>query len=121
MAHVDLTSEALTVRLSLGEKVAGLLRDLVVPLGAVTSVTVEDDGIKAVRGLRAPGLALPGRTKIGTWRRRGGPAMVVVRAGMPTLRVGLEGQRYAELLVSHADAHDLAARLSRSSAASRLQ
>jgi hypothetical protein len=31
----------------------------------------EPDALAAVSGLRAPGLAVPGRTKIGVWRGRG--------------------------------------------------
>jgi hypothetical protein len=117
MARIDLAPHTLSVRLTRREKVAGLLRDLVVPWSAVTSVSVEDDGVGAVRGLRAPGLALPRRAKIGTWRRRTGPAMVVVRAGVPTLRIALTGERYDELLVSHPDAPELAREIRRRSAA----
>jgi hypothetical protein len=117
MVDVATTPEALSVHLTRREKVAGLLRDLTVPWTAVASVGVEDDGLRAVRGVRAPGLALPRRTKIGTWRRRTGPAMVVVRAGVPTLRIGLTGEKYDELLVSHPDAHELAREISRRSAA----
>jgi hypothetical protein len=116
MVHLVLTPETLSVRPTSREKVAGLLRDLAVPWESVTSVTVEDDSVKAVRGLRAPGLALPRRVKIGTWRGRGGRAMVVVRAGVPALRVALQGERYDELLISHPDAYDLAPELSRRAA-----
>jgi len=121
MADIDITAQALSVRLTRREKVAGLLRDLAVPITSVTSVTVEDDGLRAVRGLRAPGLALPRRLKIGTWRRRGGRSMVVVRAGVPTLRVALEGERYDELLLSDPDARELAAELRRGAAAPTLR
>ena len=121
MAHVDITAHVLTVRLTRREKVAGLLRDLTVPTGSVTSVNVEHDGPGAVRGLRAPGLALPRRVKLGTWRRRGRRSMVVVRAGVPTLRVALEGERYDELLLSHPDAAELAAALGRRAAAPTLR
>jgi hypothetical protein len=121
MVQLASSPEALSIRLTRREKVAGLLRDLVVPWRSVSSVTVEDDGMKAVRGLRAPGLALPGRVKIGTWRRRGGRSMVVVRAGVPTLRIVLQGERYDELLLSHPEAHALVRDLGRRSAAPTLR
>ena len=60
------------------------------------------DGLAAARGLRAPGLGLPGRRKIGTWRRIGERSLVSVRRGQPALRIALEGQRY-DTLVSGTD------------------
>ena len=113
MASLILDPDALSVRPTRAEKVAGLLGDVDVPWSAIASVTVEDDGLRATRGLRAPGLALPGRRKIGTWRGRGHRALVIVRAGEPALRIGLTGQNHDELLVSHPDARELAVELSR--------
>ena len=118
MVQIVPAADVLEVRLTRRERVAGLLRDLTVPWDSVTAVSVEDDGIRAVRGLRAPGLALPRRVKIGTWRQRGRRSYVVVRAGEPALRVQLEGERYDELLLGHPDAHELAGELTRRSATS---
>ena len=112
MATVHLTTESLTVRLSRGEKLAGLLRDLTVPLDAVTVVEVVPDALAAVRGLRAPGLGLPGR-KVGTWRRRGTRTLVSVRRGQPGLRMELTGQRFDTVLVGLADPGPVAAELTR--------
>lgn len=77
-------------------------------------VQVVPDGLAAVRGVRAPGLALPGRRKLGTWRGRGATRLVDVRAGEPALRVRLSGHRYDELLLSTSEAGALAAALRRS-------
>ncbi|WP_209307517.1 hypothetical protein [Geodermatophilus sp. DF01-2] len=93
------TPRTLTVSLSRGERVLGLLRDLEVPRSAVRSVEVLPDGLAATRGLRAPGLALPGRRKIGTWRGRGEKTLVSVRRGRPAVRVRLTGQRFDTLLL----------------------
>ncbi len=110
MTSIHVSDDTLTVRPALRSRLAGLLRDQVVPRSAVTAVEVVDDGLSAVRGLRAPGLALPGR-RVGTWRGRGARRWVDVRRGQPALRVQLHGQRYDELLVSHDDAVGLARRL----------
>ena len=110
MSTVDVTDTSLTVRLTTAEKVLGLLRDQVVPRSAVTAVEVVPDGVAAVRGLRALGLAVPGR-RLGTWRSRGRTRLVDVRRGQPALRVQLSGQRYDELLVGSDDAQALAGRL----------
>ena len=111
MAELSLTSSTLTVRLTRGEKIAGLLRDTEVPLTAVRQVEVVHEPLTAVRGLRAPGLALPGVRKVGTWRRAGEHILVSVRRGQPAVRVRLTGQRVDELFIGTDDADARAAEL----------
>ena len=110
MATVDRSGDVLQVRLSAPEKVAGLLRDVEVPVASVRRATVEADALGAVRGVRAPGLALPGRVKIGTWRGHG-RTLVAVRRGVPALRLELTRGPYDAVLVSTPDAAALAAQL----------
>ena len=112
MATLQLTSTTLAVHLTLGERIAGLLRDVEVPLTAVRGAEVVAEPLTGIRGLRAPGLALPGVRKVGTWRRPGERTLVCVRRGQPAVRVRLEGQRYDTLLVGADDAAELAAALS---------
>ena len=112
MATLRPTSTTLSVRLSAGEKIGGLLRNLEVPLDSVREVEVVPNAMRAVRGVRAPGLALPGVRKIGTWRRRGERTMVSVRHGQPAVRVRLEGQRFDTLLIGADDAAAVAGTLS---------
>ncbi len=104
MATLQLSPGLLTLRLTRGEKIAGLLRDLEVPLSAVRAVEVVDEPLRGMTGLRAPGLALPGLRKIGTWRSRGGRTLVCVRKDQPAVRVRLEGARFDVLLVGTDDA-----------------
>ncbi len=111
MTTAHLTNDTLAVRFAPGEKVAGVLRDIDVHLTAGRSLTVEPEGHEAATGMRAPGLALPGYTKIGIWRRRGRRTAVVVRRGRPALRVGLSGHRYSELLIDVDNAAELASAL----------
>jgi hypothetical protein len=113
MATIDLSPTGLVVKFRRAEKVAGLLRDLEVPLTRVGDVTVEPDGLRAARGLRAPGLAIPGRRKIGTWRGRGRRTAVSVSTGEPAVRVQLQGARFDELLIGQPDAHEIAERIDR--------
>ncbi|WFR72887.1 hypothetical protein P9209_03085 [Prescottella defluvii] len=68
MAEMTVTASALTIRLSRGEKVAALHGDITFPLGYVRDVDVVADAFTNIRGMRAPGLAVPGRVRIGTWR-----------------------------------------------------
>jgi hypothetical protein len=110
MSTITVTSDQLTVRLPWLHKVLGLLRDQDVPRSAVTAVDVVPDGVAAVRGIRAPGLALPGR-RVGTWRQPGAKRFVDVRKGQPALRVTLSGGRYDELLLGTDDPEAFAAQL----------
>jgi hypothetical protein len=115
MTMITVSADRFRIHLARWERVAGLVRDLDVPLSAVRSVEVAPDGLAAARGLRAPGLGIPGRRKIGTWRWRGHKSWVAVRRGEPALVIELDGvrfdrivvgcpqaQRYAEELRAHA-------------------
>ncbi len=106
------TDTHLELRFTTFERVTGLLRDLRVPLTAIDRVEVVDDGMSAVRGLRAPGLSLPGVRRLGTWRTRGGKTLVAVRRGQAAVRIGLRGERWSELLLGADDPQRLAATLS---------
>ncbi|TKJ22398.1 hypothetical protein [Blastococcus sp. CCUG 61487] len=111
MATIESTPTSLRVRLTRAEKVFGLLRDLEVPRSAITAVEAVPAGLDALRGLRAPGLGLPGLRSIGTWRRPGEKAYVSVRRNQPAIRVSLTGERYDTLLLGTDDAAALAEEL----------
>ncbi len=110
MASLQVRPPVLSLRLTRAEKVAGLVRDVDVPLAAVRDVEVVTDAVAAVRGVRAPGLGLP-RRKIGTWRGAGHKSLVCVRRGQPAVRVRLDGQKWDELLVGTDDAESVVAAL----------
>lgn len=111
MAQLRRVGQDLEVRLTAGEKVAALRGDLRVPLSAMVAVDVVADPLAAVSGLRAPGLGIPGLTKIGTWRQRGRRTFAVARAHTPAVRIELSGQRDDVLVVSVPDADAVAASL----------
>ena len=111
MTTVNVSPSGLRIDLTRAEKIAGLVRGLDVPLSAVRSVDVVPDGLAAARGLRAPGLAIPGRRKVGTWRGRGSKTFVTVRRGQPALRVELDGARFDRVLVGTEKAQEYADRL----------
>jgi hypothetical protein len=99
MATITLTPQTLSVCFSRGEKVAGLLRSQRVPVSAVVRAEVVPDGLTAARGMRSPGLGVPGRRRVGTWRGLHGKRLICVRAGQPALRVSLTGQSWTEMLL----------------------
>jgi hypothetical protein len=104
MATLQPNPGTLSLHLTRGEKIAGLLRDLEVPLSAVRGVEVVDQPLRTTTGLRAPGLALPGVRKVRTWRRPGERTLVCVRKRQSAVRVQLEGARFDVLLVGSDDA-----------------
>lgn len=112
MSKITLTPDNLEVSFTLAEKIAGLVRDQTIPRSAITDVTIVDDGLSATKGLRAPGLGLPGRRKLGTWRRPGGKELVDVRHGEPALRLSLTGHAYHAALLGTPGAHTLDRELS---------
>lgn len=111
MATLSVSPTDLVISLTLREKVAGLHGDVRVPLAAVTEVGVVQDPVANVRGVRAPGLSIPGRTKIGTWRSHGHRIFAVARQGIPGVRVILTGTGFDELLISVNDAAAVAHRV----------
>ncbi|HYO39080.1 MAG TPA: alpha/beta fold hydrolase [Nocardioidaceae bacterium] len=116
MTTMRMSDDALSITFTTAERVAGLLQDQHIPLASVRAVEVVPDGLEAARGLRAPGFALPGRRKIGTWRSRAGTSLVAVRGHRPAVRLTVHGQRYATLLITTDTPEELAASLSRHAA-----
>lgn len=106
-----MTQSTLTIELTTAEKVAGLRGDITIPLTAITAVDVVPDALAAARGLRAPGLALPGLRKIGTWRSKDGAEFVVAGRGQAGVRLTLTGHKFASVLLGDDDAGALADRI----------
>lgn len=107
MSTVTVLDEVVALRFTVGERIAGLLHDLDIPVRTVLSATVADDGLAAAKGLRAPGLGVPGRRKVGVWRTRGNRSLVAVDAHRPALVLELGGHYFHKVVVSddHARLH----------------
>jgi hypothetical protein len=111
MTTLHVEGNDLALRFTTFEKIAGLVRDARVPLSSIRSAVLVDNGLAAAKGLRAPGLGLPGYRKLGTWRTLGAKSLVSVRRDLPAVRITLDGERYDTLLVSMPDAAAVAALL----------
>jgi uncharacterized protein len=111
MATAYLADDCLKVRFALWEKVLGLVQDADFPLEAIREVVVAPDGYPVPHGVRAPGLAVPTRVKVGTWRGRGSKQLVSVRRSQPALQVRLENAGPTELVIGMDEAASLAAAL----------
>jgi pimeloyl-ACP methyl ester carboxylesterase len=112
MVSIRLNAGALRVELTRGERLAALRRtDVVIPWGQIQAVEVVAEPIRLVHGLRAPGLGLPGRTKIGTWRSKGRKTFAVTHRAAPGLRITLQNNTFDEILLSVTDSVRLCAEI----------
>lgn len=113
MAELLVDGDELVVRMGRWERFAALRGDLAVPLAAIRSATLEPEPFRALRGVRAPGTAWPGRIAYGIWRRRNDrPDFAAVRRGTPVIRVELDPPaEFARLLVSVDDTEATLSRL----------
>ncbi|HET8719001.1 MAG TPA: hypothetical protein VFM50_14755 [Nocardioidaceae bacterium] len=103
MATLSARNGTLAVRFTRVEKVFGLLRDHDYPLSAVLSVATEPDGLGAVRGIRAPGLGLPGVARIGTFYSSDGKTLASVTRDRGAVIVRLVGEKFDRLVIGADD------------------
>jgi hypothetical protein len=94
------------------DKLWGLHRRIEVPLHQVRGATYDPGATHAGKGLRAPGLALPGTKWVGTFYKDGDKCYWNVRAGGQTIVVELaEGAPFARLYLTVGDARAVVDRL----------
>ncbi|MFC9515714.1 alpha/beta hydrolase [Nocardiaceae bacterium NPDC056970] len=115
MVELSVQGDRLVLRLSRFERIAGLRGDVAIPVEQIRDVDVVADAFANTRGMRAPGLGVPRRLRIGTWRGRGARTFVVARAGVPAVRVRTVGRAAGaeldELIVTTPDAAQVAGRI----------
>ena len=112
MAELIAQTDVLRLALTTSEKCWALRRkDLTIPWAQVSGVEAVAEPYRLVRGWRAPGLSLPGRARIGTWRYRGRKTFVVAHRGRPGLRISLQRNNYQQLLIDVDDPAVLLGRL----------
>lgn len=88
MPTLNVEGDRIVVHLSGTQAVMALARQVSVPLGAVTSVEVVEDGADVDLGWRVGGTSIPRRLWFGRFRRRGkGRTFAAVYAGAPAVVV----------------------------------
>lgn len=80
MADLHVYPDRLEIRLTPAEKVLALRReDLVVPRSQIRSVAITADPWIWIRGIRAPGAAIPLTLAVGTWKFHGGKDFLLIK------------------------------------------
>jgi hypothetical protein len=106
MMSIDLATREgwLAIELTGMDAVYALKRGVAIPLDTITDVRVEPrQAMEKQRGIRAPGVAFPGRIAVGTWRGRGGRQFWCVHAAERVLVVELEHGEYRRLVLEVPD------------------
>ena len=112
MAELIRDGQELVVKLSTIEKAEAVHGDIRVPWSAVQSVTVLDDAIDAVHGLKFPGSRIPGVFAMGTFKSRDGNLFAVVHHQTPRgVKVTLTGTTYDALIIGSEDPERMIATL----------
>ncbi len=89
MARILVTESTLEVRLTGLDVLWGFRRRLVVPLASVRGATADPGAAAEPKGVRSPGLHLPGVAAVGTFHRGGDKTLYAVRSGRRTVVVQL--------------------------------
>ena len=112
MPVVTVLPDRLELRLTRAERVLALHRgDVVVDRASIRSATVTEDPWIWVRGIRAPGTAVPLTIAAGTWKFHGGKDFLLIKRTAAAVVIDLVGEEYSRLIVSTKHAPELIAAL----------
>lgn len=102
MADMHVHPDRLEIHLTPAEKVLALKRDdLVVPRESIRSVAITEDPWIWIRGIRAPGAAVPLTLSVGTWKFHGGKDFLLIKGKQrAAVVIDLDGEEYSRIIVS---------------------
>ncbi|PWJ65245.1 hypothetical protein [Rathayibacter iranicus] len=112
MPVVTVLPDRLELRLTAAERFLSSHRsDVVVDRSSIRSATVTEDPWIWVRGVRAPGTAIPLTLAAGTWKFHGGKDFLLIKRTASAVVIDLVGGAYARLIISTKHASELIAAL----------
>lgn len=112
MARLLLHSDRLEVILSTAEKTLSLRREnIVVPRSSIRSATLTDDPWIWVRGIRAPGTAIPLTLAVGQWKFHGGKDFLVLKGTKPSVVIDVADEEFSRLIITTKHGMELVAKL----------
>lgn len=110
---MSITDNSLTVDLQGLHKLWAFKSRIRVPLAHVRGATADQGMIHEPKGLRAPGLHLPGAAVIGTFHRDGQRHFWDVRRGADAIVIELVNESYARLVIEVEDPHGTVDKINR--------
>ena len=112
MAEFIRDGETLILKLRTAEKLEGVHGDIHVPIASVQSVTVVEDVINAVQGIKMPGSRIPGVFAMGTFLSGSGTTFAIVHhQNKRGIKVKLRNSHFDALIVGVDDPEGVIARL----------
>ncbi|WP_068209016.1 hypothetical protein, partial [Rathayibacter tanaceti] len=112
MPVVTVLPDRLELRLTAVERLLAFHRgDVVVDRASIRSATVTEDPWIWVRGVSAPGTAVPLTIATGTWKFHGGRDFLLIKRTASAVVIDLIDEDYARLIVSTKHAPELIAAL----------
>ncbi len=116
VAELSIVSSELIVHLSPLEKAEAAHGDLRFPTSSIANITVLDNAIQAVHGLRAPGAEIPGFLAVGTFRGLTSKIFAAIHHSAPRgVKIDLEGEKYDTLVIGCEDPEAIAELIRRQS------
>ncbi|WP_197409343.1 MULTISPECIES: hypothetical protein [unclassified Rathayibacter] len=112
MPVVTVLPDRLELRLTPAERILAFHRgDVVVDRASIRSATVTEDPWIWVRGIRAPGTAVPLTIAVGTWKFHGGKDFLLIKRRPSAVVIDLADEDYSRLIISTRHAQELIAAL----------
>ncbi len=112
MARLLLHSDRLEVILSTAEKTLALRREnIIVPRSSIRSATLTDDPWIWVRGIRAPGTAVPLTLAVGQWKFHGGKDFLVLKGTKPSVVIDIADEEFSRVIITTKHGMELVSKL----------
>jgi hypothetical protein len=114
MPTLDVQDDRIVVLFSGRQAVMALARQVSVPVGDISGVSIVSDGCDVDLGLRVGGTGIPRRLAFGRFRRRGGiRTFAAVYCGTPALVIETSGGDWDRLVLTLDDVPAAAAQVRR--------
>ena len=113
MARVSMDGDSMTVEMQGLHKAWALKSRIVVPLAHVRGATADPGMMREPKGLRAPGLHIPGGAVIGTFHRDGEATFWDVSKRARAVVIELADEAYNRIIVDVADPRGIATAINR--------
>ena len=112
MARLLLHPDRLEVILSTAEKTLALRREnVIIPRSSIRSATLTDDPWIWVRGIRAPGTAVPLTLAVGQWKFHGGKDFLVLKGTKPSVVIDVADEEFSRVIITTKHGMELVSKL----------